>query len=47
LVQEAWKATTTTRQGVNEMECIAANTTLNLYCGGLQETEEVEYLEAH
>jgi hypothetical protein len=47
LVQEAWKATTATREGVNEMEHIVASSMLNLYCGGLQETGEVECLEAH
>jgi hypothetical protein len=47
LVQEAWKTTTATREGVNEMEHIVANTTLNLYRGGLQEIGEVEFLEAH
>jgi len=47
LVHEAWKATTATHEGVNEMERIVANTTLNLYCGGLQETAEVECLETY
>jgi hypothetical protein len=45
LVWEAWKAATVIHEGVDEMRWIVANTTLNLYSGGLQEVREVECLE--
>jgi len=32
----------TIREGVDEIRCIVANITLNLYCGGLQEVEHLE-----
>jgi len=32
----------TIREGVDEIGCIVANITLNLYCGGLQEVERLE-----
>jgi hypothetical protein len=45
LVQKARKATTIISEGVDEMGCILANTTLHLCCGGLQEAVEVERLK--
>ena len=45
MVYEAWKATTTIREGVNEIGHIVVNTSLNLYHDGLQEVGEVKRLE--
>ena len=45
MVWEACKAATVIHEGVDEMRWIVANTTLNLYSGGLQEVREVECLE--
>jgi len=46
LVWEAWKATTTICEGVNEMKHLVANIVFNLCRGGHYEVEEVERLEA-
>lgn len=42
MVREAHIIIMTIREGVDEIECIVANTTLNLYCGGFQEVEHLE-----
>ena len=41
----AHKATIVIHEGVDDMERVVANITLNLYCGELQEIEEIECLE--
>ena len=45
LVRELWKAAETIHKGVDEMEHIMANITLNLCCVGLQEVGESEHFE--
>jgi len=42
LVREAHTILMTIREGVDEIGCIMANITLNLYYGGLQEVERLE-----
>jgi hypothetical protein len=45
LVRELWKAAETIHKGVDEMEHIMANITLNLCCVGLQEVGESGHFE--
>lgn len=45
LVQEAWKTTPIIHEGVDEVRCIVANTTLKLSCCQFQGVDEAKCLE--